>query len=613
MHDSVIVTPFDSIPDFAAHPTIISIQDGNWTDPSTWDLGRVPDAADIVVVKNAHAVTLDGVAEADVIGVDGALTFAPDAALTVTTILSRGGTLDLGTACEIVIRDTPLDTTDNGIGTFDPFMFGHGILCIDGRFIANGHQKTPFIRAGDTLPENWQLGDALAAPDVRQNNNGFEQCEVIALGDAWQHDHTGGHIANLTRSVIIRSENPAGTRGHVMCVGSCSVDLRYVQFKDLGRTKASRLGVTIQAPVTPPVYSIGSNQIGRYSLHLHHLTPEVSDGPSFNVEGCVFDGSPRWGLGVHDTHYGRVAGNVAYDCIGAGFVTEDGSESGNVFDGNMAILCRGSGDSPISSKPTRNELLDTAHEGTGFWARAGRNSWINNVAANCRWAGWNTFSRAGHVGKPLPVTVPKFKGGPKVAFDARWSVPYAFDNNEAYACGRGMEWWYAWVSIMTNTRIWNCSNKSLFFTYHGTALVDDLSVIGSPEGVVGQHGTHLQLRRATVDGSAVPFIMEPNKKGILFEDVTFDGVEQSSPPNGPFLSFEPAPDSHVSGVVTIRFPSVTAGALTVAISGKKLATDQTAPYSFTWDTTKVANGTHWLTAELGTDAAFALGRYFVEN
>jgi hypothetical protein len=605
MHDSVIVTQHDSIPDFAAHPTIISVRDGNWTAPSTWDLGRVPVETDIVSV--AHVVKYDGDGAADVIGVTGTLRFAEDSHLLVTTLLSHGGTIDLGTSCEIVIRDTPLDIVNDGVGTFDPYQFGHGVLCIDGAFIANGQTKTPWVRA-EVVPDDWDVGDRVVAPDVRVINTGFEQCEVIAFGDPWQFDHTGGHVANLTRSIVIRSENPLGTRGHVMCMGRCKPDLRYVQFKDLGRTTAKRLSVTIKAPVVEPIYSIGTNVPGRYSLHLHHL-----EDPDWNVEGCVFDGFLRWALAAHDTHYGTAKGNVAFDGVGAGFVQEDGSESGNVWDGNIAILLRGSGDSPIASKPTRNALLDTGHSGEGFWARAGRGSWINNVAANCRWAGWNTFSRAGHVGKPLPVMVPKFKGGPKIAFDARWSAPFSFHDNEVYSSHRGFEWWYAWVSMMNNCRVRNCVNKGLFFTYHGSALVDDVDIFGGSDGILGQHGTHLRANCVTVDDAAIPFTMEPNKKGIKFDEVFFDGVEQQSPPYKPILDMEPAIDSVVSGIVALKFPGITAGQLVVAVNGKKLATDSSAPYSVNWNTANYPNGTAWISAELGSDAAFFVGRFFVSN
>jgi hypothetical protein len=42
------------------------------------------------------------------------------------------------------------------------------------------------------------------------------------------------HVANRTRSTVIKSENAAGTRGHVMCTGHCDIDVRYTVFAGLG-------------------------------------------------------------------------------------------------------------------------------------------------------------------------------------------------------------------------------------------------------------------------------------------------------------------------------------------------------------------------------------------
>ena len=45
----------------------------------------------------------------------------------------------------------------------------------------------------------------------------------------------------------------------------------------------------------------------------------------------------KWAVVIHGSHYGLIKGNIAYGFAGAGFVTEDGTESYNEFDGNMAI------------------------------------------------------------------------------------------------------------------------------------------------------------------------------------------------------------------------------------------------------------------------------------
>jgi GH35 family endo-1,4-beta-xylanase len=41
-------------------PTITSIKTGDWFDPTTWDLGRIPQPGDIVIIDTPHTVTLTG-------------------------------------------------------------------------------------------------------------------------------------------------------------------------------------------------------------------------------------------------------------------------------------------------------------------------------------------------------------------------------------------------------------------------------------------------------------------------------------------------------------------------------------------------------------------------
>src|SRR6185295_15379480 len=95
-------TPYDTIPNFALNPTMVSAQDGPWSSPSTWSLGRVPQAQDILVLN--HQVTYDSLnGIADVIGIEAgaSLRFRTDIStkLMVGIVkLFEGGTLEIGTA-----------------------------------------------------------------------------------------------------------------------------------------------------------------------------------------------------------------------------------------------------------------------------------------------------------------------------------------------------------------------------------------------------------------------------------------------------------------------------------------------------------------------------------
>ena len=54
-----ITTPYLNIPDFGADPTIVSVESGNWSNPATWSLDRVPQAGDIVDINPGTTVTYD--------------------------------------------------------------------------------------------------------------------------------------------------------------------------------------------------------------------------------------------------------------------------------------------------------------------------------------------------------------------------------------------------------------------------------------------------------------------------------------------------------------------------------------------------------------------------
>jgi len=147
-------TPYDTIPNFAFSPTMVSLQDGPWSSPSTWSLGRVPQAQDILVLH--HQVTYDSLTGiADVIGIDvgASLRFRTDISTRLQVGILKlfdGGTLEIGTAttpvaptvtAELIIRDRPLNLTT------DPGQFGTGLLSVNGTVVMHGAVKTPtFVR-----------------------------------------------------------------------------------------------------------------------------------------------------------------------------------------------------------------------------------------------------------------------------------------------------------------------------------------------------------------------------------------------------------------------------------------------------------------------------------
>ena len=108
----------------------------------------------------------------------------------------------------------------------------------------------------------------------------------ITLTTPLKFDHKGArsgddkleflpHIGNLTRNVVVRSENPNGTRGHMIFMARADIDLRYVEVRDMGRTKLGILDNT-EFDNDGKLTKLGTNQ----NWPLRHPFPSTTSGPS---------------------------------------------------------------------------------------------------------------------------------------------------------------------------------------------------------------------------------------------------------------------------------------------------------------------------------------------
>ena len=588
----------ESIPDFSldtSRPGIQTVQSGPWSSAATWQGGVIPTANHVVRILPGHTVTInDRFAVAYTVAIDGKLAFATtlDTQLKVTNLqvmageLGMGipGVLEVGTAAapiaagvtaEIIIADTAI-----GNSVADPLQFGTGLIGL-GKITMHGSVHTPtFVRvateprAGNTtltLSEavsGWTAGDRLVLPDTRHIKesevtgsgwinivNQWEERSVsaisadgktVTLNAALQYDHLGArdlngvldflpHVGNLTRNVIIRSENAAGTRGHAIMTHLADVDIRYALFKDLGRTTYLPLNTT-------------TNAIGRYPIHAHHLSgplPTPPNGYQFTLLGNAVDGGAvetkfKWGITVHGSHYGNIQDNVVYNYNGAAIATEDGSESFNVFDHNFAL--RGMGE-PSDSVSEARMALGT--EGVGFWFRGPNNFVRNNVAANYQnpttEASYGFVYQLRYVGD---IAVPKFKGAMAAAdftTKAGNNVPILqFENNEAYGAMQGgfTLWWvssqdpqpYAngQESLIKDLKLWNIYNKTVYMYPSQKIIFDGLKIRGS-----FTPGT------SRCCGNGVYFA-DYSSKGIVIRNSDIQGMEEGI--TAPEAGFGPEPN-----------------------------------------------------------------------
>ena len=522
------------VPYFCANPSVTSTASGLWSDARTWSTGKVPGANDRVKIAAGHQVTYNIVSDAklDCIEVDGHLAFGTDANSRLKVgnlmVMDRGH-LEIGTesrpvlanvTAEIIIADQPIDKT------IDPGQLGTGIEGL-GKVTMHGSVKAPtFVRlaneprAGDTTlvfdspVTGWAPGDHVVIPDTRQlrgNERGMsyqpqdEKLQIasvsanqVTLAMPLRYDHKGArdadgkleflpHVGNVSRNVVIRSENAQGTRGHMIFMSRADVDLRYVEVRDMGRTRMGVLDNSEFDASGRPV-RFGTNQIGRYAIHFHHdFGPKdtPANGYQFTLVGNSVDGAPKWGVTVHNSHYGLVRDNVVYNTRGAGIVTEDGTESFNVFDHNFALRSEGSGDfAPRSGYG--GVAPDPGGEGAGFWFRGPNNYIRNNVAANA-----DAFGFGLAAGSLDVVHVPAFKGADTsrdaetVTIDTTSAPVLDFTNNEAYgAMQAGVAW--GWNGTIANLRVWHPSRHGVTGTPTDKLIVDRVTIRGDKSILASQ-------------------------------------------------------------------------------------------------------------------------------
>ncbi|MCH9648428.1 MAG: hypothetical protein K0U98_09325 [Deltaproteobacteria bacterium] len=518
-------------PDVAGGPLVPSVQDGHWSDPGTWG-GTIPGAGDVAIVRHDLTFT-SGTAYDVVVEAGGQLRFRTDVdtSLEVGTLqVLVGGTLEVGTTAapvppgttaEIVFVDRPIDTS------VDPGQYGNGLLVLGTIRLHGAPQGAPFVRlateprAGDLQLQllhsvsGWRKGDRLLLPDTRhvdpRTENGFvSRSEIVALGDsddqavsralqaAVAFDHLGArdldgnldflpHVANLSRNVVLRSAAPSGTRGHVQALFRAYVDMRYALFLDLGRTTAHALDSTIFDGAGNATH-IGTNQAGRYPVHAHHLIgPETAqaNGYQFTVVGNAIDGGLdehpfKWGIAVHAAHYGLVADNVLFNYAGSLFVTENGSESNNLIEGNLAVRCSSFG--PLNTN-------DRGTAGTAFWFRGGNNRVRSNVASDARASGFSL--NAYRLGNETHM-IPAEQGGTSVVPTNMNALPILeLADNEAYGpMFFGLDLWEIGStgellhetapSVVRDTRLWHFWRHGSFVYRSHRLTFQDLTIRGDP-------------------------------------------------------------------------------------------------------------------------------------
>jgi hypothetical protein len=286
---SYLITPYLKIPNFGYTPTITSVQSGNWSNPATWSLDRVPEAGDIVNISSGNTVTYDVNDATDSIPLNtvevlsgGTLTFSTTTntqMFVVNLMVLQGGTLDIGTQANPIpsnITATVVWVNQAINTTIDPEQYGNGLIAL-GTVTTYGAVKVPYVtlaqnaNAGNTVlylaspATGWQVGDKLELPDTRQLDYSDEESNytpewesatiqsisanglTITLTAPLQYNHLGAYsasgvltylpqVVDMTRNVSIHSQSATGTRGYALFTQYANVNINYTSFSGMGRT-----------------------------------------------------------------------------------------------------------------------------------------------------------------------------------------------------------------------------------------------------------------------------------------------------------------------------------------------------------------------------------------
>ena len=547
------------VPDFAAKPTVRAARSGAWSAETTWSTNRVPGPGDVVRIPSGITVSYDVVSDAalESVVIDGALAFRTDIATRLVAAVVQvmpAGRLEVGredapiaanVKAEIIIADRALDAKADpdqygtaliGLGTIR--MHGALVEPTFARLAAEPAAGQTALRLEAASTTGWQSARLILPGTSQVSLKEWEELDStsasgadVKLASPLTFDHRAArdvdgavgfmpHVGNLSRNVIVRSANPEGTRGHVIFVHRADVDIRYTLFKDLGRT-------TIE-----PIHS-QQNHIGRYSLHMHHVvgpTKPQASGYQFTLIGNALDGGLKWGITVHDAHYGLVRDNVIYNVNGAGIMTEDGSETGNVFDHNFVVRAWGTGSQRADE---RRAERDWGYEGAAFWFRGPNNYVRNNVGANA-----NAFAVSYMMVDVSEVEVPSKQGSDPARSSKTtnmMAVPLLeFSNNEIYASGAGIVIWNLGAnccsevyevanSVLHKTTLWHLAGPG-FNGYASNRVVFDGWTQRGDTKVLAEHsagrafdfGDYLVrnavIRNADIQGLGIGIIL-PLKSG----------------------------------------------------------------------------------------------------
>ncbi len=376
--------------------TPVSGSDGAWSNPTTWG-GKTPDANSAVTIPAGKTVTLDSSVAVRSLTVNGALQWADVDNLEVKAnwiMVESGGAFRIGSPAQPFLKRATVTLTGNdqaenimGMGTKCLCAMGGGALAVYGENRPSWTKLSASVNPGSsrvTLFEagGWRAGEKIVIASSSLNPDEAEvrgivtvsaDGKTLTLDAGLSYAHFGqmqmvdgkslderAEVGLLSRNIVIQGDTSSDASkfgGHVMVMNNGSeAQIRGVEFRRMGQF----------------------NHLGRYPLHFHQMRDATG---SFVAASSVHDSLQR-GIVVHGSDNLRVERNVVFNTVGHGYVLEDGSERGTVFDGNLGLL-------PRAATFTVDGLKDqNDRAAANFWFRTAAATVTGNASAGGAFAGY---------------------------------------------------------------------------------------------------------------------------------------------------------------------------------------------------------------------------------
>jgi hypothetical protein len=450
-----------------------SVRDGNWSDAKTWSEGRVPEAADRVLIGRGTRVVYD-VANKDVIRfiqVVGTLTFARDRDtelnVGILKVQNSDACCETGFACDLPVAKVDAKVQGSQVeelpalevGTLaDPLprqftarirlhhfddldpKDGPALVCCSARMDLHGAPMSrTWVKLGANAEagaksvtiaepvEGWRVGDdVIVTPSKVHQRRGSDPKEYQnQMGTEERHiTRIDGTTIELDKPLV---EARSGT-GEFRCeIANLSRNVIVESADPAGVRGHTMYHAHSRGGISYARFAhLGKEGVlGRYAIHFHLCGDTMRGSQVLGV--AIVDSANRW-VTIHGTEYLIVRDCVGFRSAGHGFYLEDATEIYNLLDRNLAVQAY------HTKPPPKQALPFDQNDGAGFWWANGRNTFVRNVTSENDAYGYRyDMQTSKQVSSTMPITMPD---GTTKPVDVRTIGNWRFDDNESH-CDQG--------------------------------------------------------------------------------------------------------------------------------------------------------------------------------